>query len=207
MLAKCSPSSATSRMLTPEPCGDGWTVADASAHRAEYFEATRHPSRRLGGGPDSVRRIDPGHGEAAPANAVVQRCRDQASWSAAASGREADGAGGRPAGRAGPPGACWAQADDAAAVPGGPLRDHASRSARRRAAPRPPRRSWPRRLPEVERFLDRGHPGFVASSGRVGLYGRRGGRGLGAGSRRAHRADMAGRAPVPVHRVPGRGTG
>lgn len=42
--------------------------------------------------------------------------------------------------------------------------------ARRRAAPAPTAAELAHsELPEVERFLDRGHPGFVASSGRVGL--------------------------------------
>ena len=61
VLAKMFCEFSHERMLTPEPCGDGWTVADASGAPRWYFEATRHPLEHWEVDPDSVRRIDPEH--------------------------------------------------------------------------------------------------------------------------------------------------
>ncbi|MGU3438366.1 IucA/IucC family protein [Actinomycetes bacterium M1A6_2h] len=172
VLAKMFSEFSHERMLTPEPCGDGWTVADASGAPRWYFEATRHPLEHWEVDPDSVHRIDPGHGPdghtrerggaAVPGPGVVVP--------AAAGGREADGTA---------PDAQQAVLD---------LQDVLGLSdemlplyledlsatmfsmARRRAVPAPTAAQLAHsELPEVEHFLDRGHPGFVASSGRVGL--------------------------------------
>ena len=170
VLAKMFSEFSHERMLTPEPCGDGWTVADASGAPRWYFEATRHPLEHWEVDPDSVHRIDPGHGPdghtrerggaAVPGPGVV----------VPAGGREADGTA---------PDAQQAVLD---------LQDVLGLSdemlplyledlsatmfsmARRRAVPAPTAAQLAHsELPEVEHFLDRGHPGFVASSGRVGL--------------------------------------
>ncbi|WP_112234986.1 IucA/IucC family siderophore biosynthesis protein [Kocuria sp. BT304] len=174
VLAKMFSEFSHERLLSPVPHGAGWTVADASGAPRWFFEATRHPLEHWEVDPDSVRRLDPEHApdgcpgdsdaasSAAPGPGVVVP--------ASADGRETGGTA---------PDAQQAVLD---------LRDALGLSdemlplyledlsatmysmARRRAAPAPTAAELAHsELPEVERFLDRGHPGFVASSGRVGL--------------------------------------
>ena len=170
VLAKMFSEFSHERMLTPEPCGDGWTVADASGAPRWYFEASRHPLEHWEVDPDSVRRIGPGHGPdgrtrerggaAVPGPGVV----------VPAGGREADGTA---------PDAQQAVldlqevlglSDEMLPLYLEDLSATMFSMARRRAAPAPTAAQLAHsELPEVERFLDRGHPGFVASSGRVGL--------------------------------------
>lgn len=174
VLAKMFSEFSHERMLTPEPCGDGWTVADSSGAPRWYFEATRHPLEHWEVDPDSVRRIDP---QPAPDGCP-------------------GGSGAATSAAPGPGGVVPGAADDRATGGSAPdaqqavldLRDMLGLSdemlplyledlsatmfsmARRRAAPAPTAAELARsELPEVERFLDRGHPGFVASSGRVGM--------------------------------------
>ncbi|MDO4918464.1 IucA/IucC family siderophore biosynthesis protein [Kocuria sp.] len=142
VLAKMFSEFSHERMLHPEPSGEGWTVADAAGTPCWYFEATRHPLEHWEVDPASVRRIAPdGTGSEPDAQQAVLDLKE-------------------------------ALGLDDAVLPLY-LEDLSATMfsmAQRRAAPAPSAAELAHaQLPEVERFLDRGHPGFVASSGRVGM--------------------------------------
>ncbi|RKQ36557.1 IucA/IucC family protein [Kocuria tytonis] len=141
VLAKMFSEFSHERLLTPEPSGAGWTVADAHGQPCWYFEATRHPLEHWEVAPDSVRRIVPGGSGEPDAQQAVLDLRDALGLS-----------------------------DEMLPLYLEDLSATMFSMAQRRAAPAPTAEELAHSgLPEVERFLDRGHPGFVASSGRVGM--------------------------------------
>ena len=157
VLAKMLSEFSHERLLHPVPHGRGWTVADDSGTPRWYFEATRHPLEHWEVDPASVRRLDDGSDPT-------------------------DGTGttsGGPEGRHTEPDAQQAVldlqevlglSDEMLPLYLEDLSATMYSMAQRRAVPAPSSADLARRdLPDVERFLDRGHPGFVASSGRVGM--------------------------------------
>ena len=142
VLAKMFSEFSHERMLRPEPSGAGWTVADGTGAPCWYFEATRHPLEHWEVDPASVRRIAPGSAGREPdAQQAVLDLRDVLGLS-----------------------------DEMLPLYLEDLSATMFSMAQRRAAPAPTARELAHAdLADVERFLDRGHPGFVASSGRVGM--------------------------------------
>ncbi|MCT1723207.1 siderophore biosynthesis protein [Kocuria marina] len=142
VLAKMFSEFSHERLLHPAPHGDGWTVADAAGRPSWYFEATRHPLEHWEVDPASVRRIIPGDaGEEPDAQQAVLDLKDVLGLT-----------------------------DEMLPLYLEDLSATMYSMARRRAVPAPTAAELATAdLAEVERFLDRGHPGFVASSGRVGM--------------------------------------
>ena len=139
VLAKLFSEFTHERMLSPLPDGDGWSVTDASGRVRWWFRATRHPLNHWRVEPASILRL-PEDAPVDPQQAVLD-LRDTLGITDAV---------------------LPLYLEDLSAT--------MLTMARRRAGRAPS--SWELAhspLAEVERHLDRGHPGFVASSGRVGM--------------------------------------
>lgn len=139
VLAKLFSEFTHERMLSPQPDGDGWSVSDDSGRIRWWFRATRHPLNHWEVEPESIRRLPAGENRD-PQQAILDL-------------RSTLGI-----------------ADAVLPLYLEDLSATMLTMARRRAGRAPS--SWELAhspLAEVERYLDRGHPGFVASSGRVGM--------------------------------------
>lgn len=139
VLAKLFSEFSHERLLSPHPDGDGWSVTADDGEVRWWFRATRHPLNHWAVDPASIQRV-PHIPTVDPQQAILDL-------------RTTLGI-----------------ADAVLPLYLEDLSATMLTMARRRADRAPS--SWELAhspLAEVERYLDRGHPGFVASSGRVGL--------------------------------------
>ena len=139
MLAKLFCEFAHERLLSPQPDGEGWVVPGDDGATRWWFRATRHPLEHWDVDPASIRRL-PDDAPVDPQQAVLD-LRTTLGISDAV---------------------LPLYLEDLSAT--------LYTAARRRALPAPSAQELARSpLDVVERHLDRGHPGFVANSGRVGM--------------------------------------